>query len=571
SMVQITMGRSTKLHDAYVVELLESSEYKVKPITAVNGNMTFLPHASYKLLRSLADRSVCAIGDLLKVAVPSRAVRSETAFEAAAWATPVARTSGTRSTELTFDWVGQSVIRVEKALANGESVMVITPDYRDQAAFVAAIETKQIPFIDYASTQKSSARYQAFLTAQTEGAHLLVGNRATVYAPVQNLGLVIIKDEGDDSLTEQTAPYLSVREVALLRQQLENFDLHFVSASRSTDIQRLVELGYVIDESAKQPLPKVSFDPDNSRNSALAYVAIREGLASGAVLVQVASRGVAKSCYCRDCGERAKCKNCAGPLWIDSTSIPRCRWCNLQNLDFACTECRSTNLRQGYGGSTRTAAELGKSFPGAAVVESSLDKPVVQIKPGKRLVIATPGAEPTVSGGYAAVVILDASSSLHHDSLRSTERAVARWAEAISLLAPSGRAVIAGVPQTLGQKLSLWQLAEIASTELAERRELAFPPHVRMASVQGDIETIRKVLQEVQRKMPQIQVLGPISLNAGAKTENRFVIKFAYVDGLELAIELRAAIAAASAGPKTSASGRNERAIRVRMDDAEVI
>jgi primosomal protein N' (replication factor Y) len=280
---------------------------------------------------------------------------------------------------------------------------------------------------------------------------------------------------------------------------------------------------------------------------------------------------MAKTCYCQQCSTRAICHDCGGPLWIDATAIPRCRWCNLQNLDFTCAGCGSKSLRQGLGGATRSVAEFGKSFPGTKVVESSFDKPVLKIKPGKALVVSTPGAEPLIDGGYAAVVILDAGASLHLDSLRAAERAVIRWANAISLLSPSGRAVIAGVPQALGQKLALWQVGQIATDALAERREHAFPPHLRMASVQGELEVARKVIAHLQSHMPQVQVLGPIAMKNGPKLDNRFVLKFNYSDGLKLAEELRAAILMEATGPQTSAAGRNSRAIKVRMDDAEVI
>jgi primosomal protein N' (replication factor Y) len=271
------------------------------------------------------------------------------------------------------------------------------------------------------------------------------------------------------------------------------------------------------------------------------------------------------------CATRATCKACSGPLWIDATNVPRCRWCNLQNLDFECRECRSTNLRQGLGGSTRTAAEFGKSFPGVAIVESAGDKIRSTVPPKKQIVIATPGAEPHVDGGYAAVVILDAWVPLHIDSLRATERAVARFCTAISLLAVDGRCVIAGVPASLGQDLALFNLEKIAREELESRRELAFPPHVRLASLQGEVEQTRKLADAVRQQLPRVEVLGPIQLRRGGEIENRFILKFAYADGNDLAKALRAEIMALSAGMSVATSGRNQRAIRVRMDDAEVI
>ena len=571
SMVQVTLGRSTKKYDAYVIELLRDSEFKLKPIAASLGSISFLPPSSYELLRNLADRSACAIGDLFAVALPTRMVRSEAAFETATWQPLSKPAKAKRSTQITRFWVKAMVQRAKAQIDAGQSALLITPDYRDHNLLTKSLTEAGLDFIDYSTTQTKSARYQAFIQSQTTGAHIVVGNRAAIYAPLQNLGLIAIYDESDDSLTEQTSPYLSVREVALIRQQLSNCDLHFVSATRSTDIQRLVDIGYLEDVSETEVHPRVAFDPDNARNSGMAFAAIREAAAVGSVLVQVASRGVAKTCYCQSCSTRAVCNECAGPLWIDATNVPRCRWCNRQNLDFRCRDCGATNLRQGMGGVTRTVTEMGKAFAGISIIESSADKPVQSLKAGKRIVLATPGAEPVVEGGYEAVVILDAGVSLHVDSLRATEHAVRRWVSTVSLLSQPGRMVIAGVPNELGQKLALWQIADIAKTELAERRELDFPPHLRLASIQGDVDVCSQISSELKSQLPQVVVLGPIQVRNNQKIEHRFVLKFNYADGQALASSLRALLLASSAGVVSSATGKNQRPVKVRMDDPEVI
>ncbi|MEN9714098.1 MAG: hypothetical protein RLZZ164_762 [Actinomycetota bacterium] len=572
SNVRVTVGRSTKQHSAYVVALADSSEFKLKELVDLNSPMPMLPTQLYDLLRLAADRSVCALGDLIKSALPNRMVRIEKQFENAQWASVVARKAQpVRSAEITFSSFSAMAERAYEAQQRGESVLLITPTNRQLVDLKSVLERNEIEFLDYSSEQTASARYAAFLTSQTIGAHVIVGTRSAIWAPAANLGLIAIFDEHDDNLTELTAPYLCARDVALLRSSISNCDLHFASASRSTDIQRLVDLGFMTDVTKKMPAPKIAFDPDTGRNSNLAYNAIREGLENGPVLVQVQGKGVARSAFCKQCATRATCKACSGPLWIDATNVPRCRWCNLQNLDFACRECHSTNLRQGMGGSTRTAAEFGKSFPGVAIVESAGEKIRNSVPAKKQIVIATPGAEPHVDGGYAAVVILDAWAPLHIDSLRATERALSRFCTAIALMSNEGRCVIAGVPAHLGQDLALYNVVKIARDELESRRELAFPPHLRLASLQGDIEQTRTLAENVRRHMPRVEVLGPIQLRRGEKLENRFILKFAYADGSELAKTLRSEIMTLSAGASVSASGRNQRAVRVRMDDAEVI
>jgi hypothetical protein len=119
--------------------------------------------------------------------------------------------------------------------------------------------------------------------------------------------------------------------------------------------------------------------------------------------------------------------------------------------------------------------------------------------------------------------------------------------------------------------LSLWQQREIASDELANRRELDFPPHLRLGSLEGPVDVIAQIAAEVA--IDGVQFLGPILLRSKTgENQHRLVMKYSYSRGAELSEALRAAQLKVSAGmTKTSASGRVSRAIRVRMDDPEVI
>jgi primosomal protein N' (replication factor Y) len=228
-------------------------------------------------------------------------------------------------------------------------------------------------------------------------------------------------------------------------------------------------------------------------------------------------------------------------------------------------------LRQGSGGATRTIAEFGAAFPGLQLVESTGDKPQLTIEGKRKIVVATPGAEPHAIDGYSAVVILDAKQSLNRDSLRASEDAVRQWSNAIAKLAPDGRAVIVGIPSKLGQRLALWQQVEIARDELENRRDLDFPPHLRLGSVEGPIDAISDIVSSV--KIDEVQTLGPISvLSRTGEEQQRLILKYPYSSGHELALTLKAAQLRFTSGmTKTSVAGRVSRAVRIRMDDPEVI
>ena len=591
--VRVTFGRSKKLLDGFVIETLEKSDFdgKLAPIAELVSTVSVLPANLYKLARAVADRQASTLADVLGGAVLTRSVAVEKKFaESAVPAQPndmprrdkaklqavLAKPYEVRSehaSEPISDWQEKLLNRAQATLNEGQSVIIAVPDFRDQQQLRKLVAKSKLAehYVDYATDQTGSKRYSSFLRCLSAGAHLVVGSRSAIYAPLQNLGLIAMFDDGDPSLQEQQSPYIHARDTALLRQKIDNSDLLFVSHARSCEVQRLVEMKYVTEVEEHFAAPLVAFDASTSRVPTLAWQIIREASAQGAVLVQVSSKGTARTAYCQQCSTRALCNQCHGPIWIDSNSMPRCRWCNAQNLAYRCPECKGEKIRQGFGGSTRTVAEFGKAFAGIQIIESTGDKPLLETASGKKIVIATPGAEPSIAGGYEAVVILDANQALSKDSLRASEDAVRYWSNAIAKLKRGKRAVIAGAPQRIGQRFALWQQIEFAQDELDNRRELEFPPHVRLGSVEGPIEVIALLTEELS--IPGLKVLGPIQVRGLQGEQNmRFVLKYPYSIGSQVSEAIRAAQLKFSAGlTKTSASGRVSRAVRVRMDDPEVI
>ena len=588
--VRVPFGRSKTLQDAFVVDIAEGSDFlgKLSTVSQIVSPQPMLPANIYQLARDVADRQASTVADVLSSAIVKRSVRVEKAFLERA--EPKQTTMQPKSVSLSATlvrptqveneyssdalpgWIVNMLCEADKTVQSGFSTILLVPDFRDQQLLRKALENSKLSehYVDFSSEQTGSKRYDAFLRCTLEGKHIVVGSRSTLFAPIQNLGLIVFYDDGDASLQDQQSPYAHARDIALIRQKIDQCSLKFIGHARSSEVQRLVDIKYLQATDEVFAAPKLAFDETNARVSTLAWQAIREASVDGPVLVQVSSRGVARTAYCQECSTRALCSRCNGPIWIDSSSTPRCRWCNAQNLAFACSKCKSQKIRQGYGGATRTVAEFGAAFPGLQLIEATGENKVLSVNGKKKIVIATPGAEPEAKNGYSAVIILDASQTLNRDSLRAKEDAIRQWSNAIAKLSPSGRAVIVGVPLHLGQRLALWQQTEIAQDELENRRELNFPPHLRIGSIEGPVDTISQIVSEV--KVEAVEFLGPITLRTKNGEEHRLVMKYAYSAGADLAESLRAAQFKLSAGlTKTSATGRVSRAIRIRMDDPEVI
>ncbi|MGY4642578.1 primosomal protein N' [Cellulomonas sp. URHB0016] len=174
-------------------------------------------------------------------------------------------------------------------------------------------------------------------------------------------------------------------------------------------------------------------------------------------------------------------------------------------------------------GSQRTAEELGRAFPGVPVRVSgarSAGGVLATVSDVPALVVATPGAEPVASGGYAAAVLLDAAVSAGQ-GLGAAEDAVRRWLAAAALVRSSvdgGQVLLVGdAPERAAQALVRWDPVGLASRELDERAELRLPPVVRLASVTGPRDAVTAVVERVEG----VEVLGPVPVTGGGRVTER--------------------------------------------------
>ena len=579
--VEVPFGNAKQT--GFVVELSETTDWagKVAKLETVISELPVLRPHIYELVSAVASRQACTFGDVIGSAIPVRAVRAEKSFIARDSATqnsiqtkleplilpPLAARLVEPRNEI---WITELLRLAAKHLNAGKSAILAVPDFRDIERISAVARNLGLAehLVVYSSTDTRTQSYEAFLECLTGRAVIVLGARNALYAPVDAAG-IYIWDDGDQSHFDQSAPYATTREIALLRQSQTNCELAFLSHARSVEVQRLVEIGYLTEASAEFAKPQLSTTLGDFRVDSAAWIAIRDGLKHGSVLVQVSSTGTSRSLYCKGCSARVLCRNCNGPIWLDARAARKCRWCNAFATDTECRDCGGVDFRQGKAGATRTVAEFGKSFPGTQVLEARAEEVSLAVDDKTKIVVATPGIEPTIQGGYQAVVILDCQDALSRDSLRATEDASRSWANAIATLAPNGRAVLVGVQGELATKLALWQLQDIMHKELAERVELKFPPALRVLSATAPMDSLTKLKTHLA-KIDQLEVLGIVPVE---NNESRLVARFPFSQGKQVATEIRALQLQLGAGQKryNAKSGRAQRPITVKLDDPQVL
>jgi len=571
--------------EGYIVSLVTEPTFKGKlseVIEIVSPIPVLQPHV-YELLQAIAARQCCSVGELLPNAIPKRSVRVEKSFiqnpssakslgSGARFAELVTAVSNEGTGEPSF--IGRIRDLAVSYFESGRSVIVCVPDFRDlrRVAMTLGEVIASDALLEVDSNDVGSQRYLSFLEQLTGETKVVVGTRNAMYSPVSGDAAVIVWDDGDQSHQDQQSPYLNTREIALIRQDLFSSPLHFLSHSRSSEVQRLVNIGYLQDSKPSAWKPKIALSEGRGLDG-MAFKLIKRALESGPVLVQVASPGNARSLFCADCSERSMCVSCNGPLWLNAKGQIVCRWCGQMNLEFRCRSCGHNALRQSGAGSTKWVEQLGKSFPGIPVREITAETSDHTVPNRAAIIVCTAGIEPIATGGYAGVVLVDCAVQLNHDSLKAPEDALRSWLNAISFMRPNGEAVAVGVSEEVAKALSLGQIRETLSEMLNERELLGFPPTRRFLSGTGSREVVEE-LAKVISNIEGLRVLGVAdSVGKTAEGDVRLVASFTYAQGGEVTSVVREFVASLnSKQTRTSAkSGRPLRPLSVKFDDPRVI
>lgn len=615
--VKVPLRSAGRMMDAFVVEVVadDGTERPLSSVESVVSTMPVLPERLFALARKVADRAAGSVSDVLRLAVPKRMVRAEKAWLAAPVPeTPVVPAESLARADTTLKpyvglvdaldggerlavdapphttgalprgaWADLLAAAAVHTLARGRSAVLVVPDYRDQAQIMAAL-ADLVPaeaVVRDDADQSGPARYAQYLRTLAPVPVIVVGRRSAVYAPAHDTGLVALWDDGDSLLAEPLAPGVHARDAALVRQELEGSALVFAGHTRSTDVQRLVEVGYVRESApARRQSPRVVLsatregESRTARVPSSAFAAAREALTQGPVLVQVARPGYAPSLVCADCRRPARCTHCAGPLRAARPgAVPVCAWCGRNAHAWTCGHCGSVKLRMASSGSERTADELGRAFPNTRVIIADGAHPVAEVDATPALVIATRGAEPIARGGYRAVILLDGDRMLQNEALRVGEHCLRWWSNAAALAAPGAPVHLVGVAGPVARALATWTQPAYARAELTDRAPLRMPPAVRVASVDGHARSVDTLLAELREAVPDLDalaVLGPVDTSTAPDTPtSRALVRFDYAHGRAVADALRAGVIADALRARKSSKDKGPRprnTLRVRLD-----
>ncbi|MET0741094.1 MAG: primosomal protein N' [Candidatus Nanopelagicales bacterium] len=609
--VRVRVRFAGRLVGGYVVERRGRSDHegRLARLERVVSPEPVLSPDLLALARAVADRYAGTLADVLRLAIPPRHASVEKAARAqqpptapapmpepgpwtpfrhgTAFLAALARGDAARLVwpvlPGVWTWPRAVAVAAQAALSGARGSLIVVPDARDAALVAAALAevVGKDEFVALSADLGPAERYRRWLAVARGQVRVVVGPRAAAFAPVHDLGLVVVWDDGDDLHAEPRAPYPHTRDVLALRSHLAGSAFLLGCYAMTAEAAQLVRTGWAqLGEAPRAVVRRhaarvrvaggdsdLASDPAarTARLPTLAWQVAREALQQGPVLVQVPRGGYVPGLACESCRAGARCANCSGPLGLDQGGRNRlsCRWCATVVPEFRCQACGGNRLRALAIGARRTAEELGRAFPSVPIRTSGRDGVLDSVDAKSVLVVATPGAEPLAEGGYAAALLLDGDRLLARTDLRAAEEALRRWMNASALVRPhvdGGRVVLcAAADAPVSQALMRWDPVGSARRELDDRVTVKLPPGTRLAELTGIGPAVAELL-DVATLPDTATVLGPVPAGEGTI---RALVRVPRSDGLALAHALHAA-----AGIRSARKLANP--VRVRIDPADL-
>ncbi|MBE5756878.1 MAG: primosomal protein N' [Clostridiales bacterium] len=429
---------------------------------------------------------------------------------------------------------------ISRAIASGKTAIMLVPEISLTPQMLRQLRArfKDIAAILHSGLSKGE-RFDEWWRLKTGKAKIAIGARSAIFAPLENVGIIIVDEEHDSSYLSESSPRYSTIDLAKFRAKENNAKIVLGSATPSVDSYLLAKNGeYNLIELPerinKQPLPEIitvdmRTEVRRGNNTPFSY-ALREEIKNALdkqnqVIIFLNQRGYSKNVICTECGEPIKCKDCDVSLTyhMENESL-LCHYCGAKyKMVKACPNCGSKYIRYGGFGTQRVVMELQNLFPNAKILR--MDRDSTQNKEGhvkilesfaKREADILVGTQMIAKGHDFPLVtlvgILDADMSLHFSDFRSNERTF----QLITQVAGrSGRAKEKGkvVVQTYSpdnfvlKKALAYDYKGLFEREISLRKATGFPPFsdiVRILITTKDEEKTAEVTKELYSKLKTI-------------------------------------------------------------------
>lgn len=580
--VHVPFGRDVKI--GYIVSFLNKTEVKkIKPLKSIVDNEPLMDKHMLKLTRRVADYYCASWGEVIEAAHPANVRKRTKPIKEMPQASLTSQ--GLLEEKLTLSSRQKAVLEVITksirkrkheafllhgitasgktevylqamacALGEGLSSIVLVPEIALTPQTVERFESRFGTKVAVMHSRlTASERARQWQRAKTGQAQIVIGARSAVFAPLTNLGLIVVDEEHETTYKQKdTSPHYHAREVASLRAKLAGATVILGSATPSLESFYNAEKGRIKlislpERVTKQDLPEVSII-DMRREitmrkrranifSRALEVKLREVLNKGEqAILFLNRRGFSTYISCPKCGYVARCRRCEVSLTYHYASKRLiCHYCNYSiEPPQICPQCKGSYLSYFGLGTEKVESELHRLFPQARIARMDRDATskrdahreiLNDFKNGKTDILI--GTQMVAKGldfpRVSLVGVISADTALNLPDFRSGERTFNLLTQ---VAGRSGRGEVQG--KVIIQTYAPENFAITASTthdyhqfyrkEIKSRKTLRLPPftHLVNLSLRGrNQKKVQEVADELSSELKEkrankgIQILGP--------------------------------------------------------------
>lgn len=396
----------------------------------------------------------------------------------------------------------------KRTLEEGRSIIYLVPEISLTPQVVEAVQARfgsTAALLHSGLTQ--SQRYKEWMRIKSGEARFVVGARSAVFAPVKDLGLIILDEEHEGSYKSGSSPRYHARQVAMHRIKKQDARLIMGSATPSVEAFHLMNTGSItmirlpgrLAGGSMPEIEVVSMAGEKASISKRLAAEIRETHREGRqVILFLNRRGFSYFFHCRTCGYEMKCRFCSVSLtYHKSKNRMLCHYCGYQTEPIeVCPECGSLDVGYSGFGTERIEEDIKKQFPEMEVAR--VDSDTVRKRGALKTILSKfrdgkidmlLGTQIVAKGlnfpGVKLIGIVSADTGLHLPDFRASERTfslIVQVSGRAGRFSPDGKVIVQTFkPDHPAIDLaSKTEMEQFYTSELEMRKTLSFPPFCRM-------------------------------------------------------------------------------------------
>ncbi len=548
---RVIVSFHTKKLIGFVVELKDESPFKkLKSIIKVLDSGPVISSDILKLCYQVSKYYCCSPGEAIETALPRNLKNTQKTIEFSEYSKKsISIKESDLEKLLIWDYSGNEFWKIvlkkmRETIDEGQGIIILVPEAARISAIVSQLKKdikEEIIILDkkLAGTQE----LKSWLYLKEGKVNIVIGTRSTVFAPVSNLGLIVMLEEDNSSYKQDQSPFYHARDVAIMRADIEKSDFICVAQSPSVEafylakkkLMNIVELKnenqaivQTIDISNYKPRKNslISMPLQFSMDKVLQF--------NGRVLLMMNKKGFSSFGFCSKCQHVLKCPRCDVHLtYLFHSKKVVCRHCNYKiDRPETCPSCHGEYLNFSGLGIEKLESECARIFPSARI--ACYDKETKEIKKDFDILIATQAVfNLKLKTAFNLVSAVQIDAELNRLDFQAGQKVFSMIMRLRSLSCDKVIIQTRLLDNYCIKAFTAGKLRDFYQAELNLRKEVGFPPFAHMVeivvrSLKEDsafiqAENFYERLEE--RNKEEIEIIAPQPhLIARLRDQYRFVI-----------------------------------------------